>query len=104
MIIVPQTVTSAKARIEVELDHHCGHCGAVSPALVEGRGRAAEKRFFFEQGSSDAKFLADGEAHGDAALLIRAVRCPRCRRRDPAQLRTLWLPLVWVLLGAAVLD
>ena len=103
MIIVPQTVTTAKASVEVELDHQCEHCGAVSPAMVSGRAVASEQRFIFEAGSSDAQFLAETEAQRDAALLIRVVRCPRCQRRNAAELRTLWMPMLWMALGATAL-
>ncbi len=103
-MIIPQTVTTAKASVEVELDHTCPHCGVVSPALVSGHSLVSEQRFILEQGSSDAKFLAETEAQRDAALLIRVVRCPRCQRRDSAEIRKLWLPLVWITLGAAALG
>jgi hypothetical protein len=97
-MMIPETVNSATASVEVELDHHCPHCHTVSAAKVQGKGVGIERRFFFELGGSDAQFLAETEAQRDAARLIRVARCPRCQLRDGAEVRKLWLPLLWTAL------
>jgi hypothetical protein len=90
--------------VDVELDHHCPHCGTVSPALVRGRGFATESRSLLDLGGSDAQFKGEVTAQRDAALLIRLARCPACGKRDPKGIRVLWMRAVWVLLGAVALD
>jgi hypothetical protein len=71
------------ASFEVELDHHCERCGAVSTAIVLGRGSGSDR-------DGDGRFLADTNAQRDAAALIRLARCPRCSRRNPSAVRRLW--------------
>jgi hypothetical protein len=80
------------ARVHVELDHHCEHCGAVSPAVVMGRGSGRDR-------GGDGQFLAETDAQRDAAALIRLAKCPLCSRRNPTGVRALWKRAGWVLAG-----
>jgi hypothetical protein len=101
-MLINMTSTRASATHDVELDHACGVCEKTSPAWVRGKATIVENRTGIEAGGSDAQFLAETEAQRNAALLIRIARCPHCTRRDPEQMRKLWMRFVWVILAVEV--
>jgi hypothetical protein len=109
-MIVPQRNHAAWAATEVALDHYCPHCQAVSQGVALGRGSGSSGGF--DASASEASAHARQNAQIDAARAMKLVRCPKCGRRDGAEVRgffarTMFVwgaPLVAVLAGAGFIN
>jgi hypothetical protein len=96
-MIIHREYAEATATAEVALDHHCPHCRHVAEATVRGEGSATSADF---NPQSDANFHAKDNAQRDAALLIRLAPCQKCRMRDGAEVRRLFIGGVLHVIGA----
>jgi hypothetical protein len=83
IIPVGQTAT-ASAGVEIVTDHYCPHCRAVSQAIAVGTGDGAPG---FGSDVAEAVAHARNNAQLDAARAVKLARCPRCGRRDGAEVR-----------------